>query len=284
MRDKNDDGVLVKVKSRTITLALDEDSDVDALLTKAVEKHARHHKQFDKDCKYVLLYHDMSMVKNLPQSNTPFVLSKYQKDLLIPYSKMYFWLCSQADFESSLSDESSDTDVEMIHVKGAAEREQCSPAHSSFTLSNTTNNNKTKDDVRQGTQLPSSEISAVHPPNVSIKCSSSSFDQQGSIENYLLSHQCPTCLAFFSRTEIEVHADVCAEKWLDPIGECGDFSDGYEETLTADELSSFESEPTELRQDVIEKIKNNVKRTSINRITIRRREAFQGYLDSKRKK
>ena len=49
---------------------------------------------------------------------------------------MYFWLCSQADFESLLSNESSDTDVEMIHVTGAAEREQCSPAHSSFTLSN----------------------------------------------------------------------------------------------------------------------------------------------------
>ena len=61
---------------------------------------------------------------------------------------------------------------------------------------------------------------------------------------------------------------------LYPIGECGDFSDGHEETLTADELSPFESEPTELRQDVIEKVKNNVKRTSINRITIRRREAF----------
>ena len=85
LRDKNDDGVLVKVKLRMITLALDEDSDVDTLLTKAVETHARHHKQIDKDCKYVLLYHDMSMVKNLPQSNTPFVLSKYQKDLLISY-------------------------------------------------------------------------------------------------------------------------------------------------------------------------------------------------------
>ena len=93
MRDKNDDGVLVEVKSRTITL--DEDSDVDALLTKAVEKHAHHHKQFDVDCKYGLLYHDMSMVQNLPQSNTPFVLFKYRKDLRIPYSKMYFWLYPQ---------------------------------------------------------------------------------------------------------------------------------------------------------------------------------------------
>ena len=78
MRDKNGDGVLLKVKSRTITLAIDEDSDVDTLLAKAIEKHTRHHQQFDRDIKYVLLYHDMSMVKNLPRSNTPFVLSKYQ--------------------------------------------------------------------------------------------------------------------------------------------------------------------------------------------------------------
>ena len=34
----------------------------------------------------------------------------------------------------------------------------------------------------------------------------------------------------------------------------------------------------------MEKIKSNVKRASINRITIRRWEAFQDYLDSKRKK
>ena len=277
VRDKNGDGVLLKVKSRTITLAIDEDSDVDTLLAKAIEKHTRHHQQFDRDIKYVLLYHDMSMVKNLPRSNTPFVLSKYQKDLLIPYSKMYFWLCSQSDFESSLSEESTDTEVEMIHVKSAADPEQCSPAQSS-SMSSTTSSNEATNDVRQSTKLSFRETLALHPPNVSSRTSSRS-DQQESIDNYLVSHQCPTCLKFFSRAEIEVHADVCAENWIDPIGDCGDLvaiSDSGEETLTADELSVLESKP-EVRRDVIEKINSYVKRTSINRITIRRREAFQDF-------
>ena len=103
------------------------------LLEKAIEKHARYHKLLDKDCKHILLYHDMTIVKNLPQSNTPFVLSKYRKDLLVPYSKIYFWLCSQADFESSLFDESADTEVERIHVEGTKEPEQRSQAPSSLT-------------------------------------------------------------------------------------------------------------------------------------------------------
>ena len=87
VQDKNGDGTLTKVKSRTITLAISSDSIAATLLQKAVEKHARHHQQFDKDCKYVILYHDLSIVKNLPKSNTPFVLSEYKKDLLMPYSK-----------------------------------------------------------------------------------------------------------------------------------------------------------------------------------------------------
>jgi hypothetical protein len=105
---------LVRVKSRTITLAVGEDCDAATLLEKSLNKHAQHHKQFDKYCKYVLLYHDMTMVKNLPRSTTPFVLSKYQKDLLIPYSKMYFWLCIGADFENSISEDSIDNEIEEI--------------------------------------------------------------------------------------------------------------------------------------------------------------------------
>ncbi len=59
VKDKNGDGFLVRDKSRTITRAVGEDCDAATLLEKAVNKHAGHHKQFDKDCKYVLLYHDI---------------------------------------------------------------------------------------------------------------------------------------------------------------------------------------------------------------------------------
>ena len=78
VKDKNGDGILTKVKS--ITIAVSSDSDATKRLQKAVDKHARHHKQFNKDCKYVILYHDLSIVKNLPKSNIPFVLSEYKKN------------------------------------------------------------------------------------------------------------------------------------------------------------------------------------------------------------
>jgi hypothetical protein len=58
VKDKNGDGVLVRLKSRTITLAIQDDSDVATLLEKAIDKHARHHQQFNKEDKYILLYHD----------------------------------------------------------------------------------------------------------------------------------------------------------------------------------------------------------------------------------
>jgi hypothetical protein len=172
----------------------------------------------------------------------------------MPYSKIYFWLCSQADFESSLSEESSDTELEMIQVKSAADPEQCSTAQSS-SMSGTTSSNEAKNNVRQGTQLSFCETLALHPPNVSSRISSRS-DQQELIDNYLVSHQCPTCLKFFSRAEIEVHADVCAENWIDPIGDCGDsvaICDSGEETLTADELSVLESEP-EVRRILLRRL------------------------------
>ena len=279
VRDKNGDGFLVRVKSRTITLAVGEDCDAATLLEKAVNKHARHHKQFDKDCKYVLLYHDMTMVKNLPQSTAPFVLSKYQKDLLIPYSKMYFWLCTGADFENSISDDSSDTEIEEI--TGLANRPALSRSHSSIT----TSYDDVGRDVDQSKKLPPSRGNPSWP---SLTESSSTPDGRG-IESYLVpQHQCPTCLEYFSRADIEVHADTCAENWVDPIGKCVDMGinndhQDLEETLTADE-DGIPTDPIEARRYVIQKLKDNVNRPSTNRIAIRRREAFTDYSDARRKK
>ncbi len=99
-------------------------------------------------------------------------------------------------------------------------------------------------------------------------------------------HQCPTCLEYFSCADIEVHADTCAENWVDPIGKCVDMGindDHLEETLTADE-DGIPTDPIEARRDVIQKLKDNVNRPPTNRIAIRRREAFTDYSDARRKK
>ena len=37
--------------------------------------------------------------------------------------------------------------------------------------------------------------------------------------------QCSTCLEFFPQSEIEVHADACAEAWVDPIGDPDEVDD-----------------------------------------------------------
>jgi hypothetical protein len=58
-----------------------------------------------------------------------------------------------------------------------------------------------------------------------------------------------------------------------------------EETrLTTDEIDALVPEMVESRKEVIQIIKDNVNRTSINRISIRRREAFQDYVETRRKK
>jgi hypothetical protein len=56
-----------------------------------------------------------------------------------------------------------------------------------------------------------------------------------------------------------------------------------EETLTADE-DGILTDPIEARRDVIQKLKDNVYRSSTNRIAIRRREAFTDYSYAQRKK
>ena len=93
VRESVEDGRLKKIKGRTIPVLFNEDDNAKVLREKAVEKHARHFKQFDRDDTYVILYQDMTLVKDLPGSNTPFTLGEYKRDLLKPYCKIYFWLC-----------------------------------------------------------------------------------------------------------------------------------------------------------------------------------------------
>jgi hypothetical protein len=88
-------GRLKRVKGRTIPVLCNEHDDADTLLHKSIEKHAGHYKQFNKD-EYVILYQDMTSVKDLPVCSTPFTLGKYKHDILKPYSKLNFWLCSTA--------------------------------------------------------------------------------------------------------------------------------------------------------------------------------------------
>ena len=278
VKDKNGDGVLVRVKSRTITIAVDEDVDGNALLEKAIDKHSRHHKQFNKYNKYVLLYNDMSIVRYLPQTNIPFVLSKYKEDLLLPYSKMYFWLCTEDDFENSISDESSDKELEEISMK--YHESQPSTSKSLATTGCGDFNEDASNKILQSSSL-SSQSSFTSTSQV-CSMSQGQLSQHG-IEKYLLQHQCPTCLGYYSRADIEAHADMCAERWIDPIGKLSDDDqNNLENTLIAEEETGQPTVAT--MQEVVHLIQDNVNRLSTNRVTIRRRLAFADYVDARKRK
>ena len=97
----DNEGHLKKVKGRTIPVLLNTNADAATLLTTAVEKHARHFRQFNKSLDYVVLYSDMTVMDFLPGSSTPFTLERYKSDLLKPYSKLQFWLCVKEEFENT---------------------------------------------------------------------------------------------------------------------------------------------------------------------------------------
>ena len=266
----SEDDCLKRVKGRTVPILFDEDDDADALLCKSVEKHGRHFKQFDKDIEYVILYQDMTLVKNLPGTTTPFTLGKYKHDLLKPYSKIYFWLCTKDDFQNVSTEgyEENENDAELMRPAFDPVNTDYMPSESSENVSSRSSINKSSD---------------TRP--------SASQSSRGTLDRYLVSHQCPTCMSYFHRNEIEAHADICAESWIDPVGECAipfvnlEDDELFEESHEVDHLEDM-SVPDRLEaiKGIVEKLKQNVSNTSINRIMIRRRAAFVDYVEARSKK
>ena len=184
-------GRLKKLKGRTIPVLFNESDDAKILLQKAVDKHARHYKQFDKDDIYTILYQDMTLVKSLPGSSTPFTLGMYKQDLLKPFSKIFFWLCSVEDFEMckcNNDEEKENEDLMSIGDFGSSEDKHIVPLTPTATLP----------------VLSTPANDKIAPPSDSLPTSSQSSNNASSgIEKYLVSNQCPTCLLYFARDEIE---------------------------------------------------------------------------------
>lgn len=134
----------------------------------------------------------MSVVQNLPASNAPFTVEKYKRDLLKPYSKMYFWLCTKDDFESANNVTSSDNEDHML-TKPAFEA-----CYNSSTVAR--------------------DVAIVTSPEVAIRSTFPDLLNKASTSSTSY-HQCPTCLYLFPQSEIMFHADACAEAWVDPIGD-----------------------------------------------------------------
>lgn len=83
---------------------------------------------------------------------TPFGLSAYKYDLLMPYSKMYFSLCDKAQFENSLSDEFSDEETAELLVACQCSSEQKAVSCPTTSATTSTDNSwkETHLDLLQG--------------------------------------------------------------------------------------------------------------------------------------
>jgi hypothetical protein len=103
-------------------------------------------------------------------------------------------------------------------------------------------------------------------------------------------HQCPTCLSPFPYTEIEEHADACAEAWVDPIGALPLSIEIPSEDEESENKKEDNDEREELDTDregiknAVDYLKSVLVSTVFNRVSVRRSSAFQDYLVAKRKK
>ena len=192
-----------KVKGRTIPLMVPTNVTAGELLKAATAKHSRHFKQFNQLESYFLLYPDQTVVDTLLGSAEPFILNQYKEELGKPFSKVYFWFCSTREMDNLNSDSDSSK-----------------PGPSFFTNTEITVEESQERGVSQkptyGTTSNDVDAKASHPARGNSTC--------------------PTCSRLFPMEEIEIHADLCADSWIDPAGEL--YNDGQiEEYLKSGETS-----------------------------------------------
>jgi hypothetical protein len=187
-----DGGKLKRLKGRTLPLVITCCCNANDLLQAAIDKQTKHFKQFNKHAAYFILYPDYSIVHKLPGSSEDFILNDYKKDLGKPYSKIHFYLCDKLDFEKVQDFADTDSDDERLMPAGEVKKEVVS-LESAISISD--NDEKT---------------TSFRVPTTS----------------------CPTCFEMFPFDQIELHANVCADNLIDPIGNVSD--DDLEELLQQD--------------------------------------------------
>lgn len=253
-------GHLKKVKGRTLPLMVPSNVTAGELLKAATAKHGRHFKQFNQLESYFLLYPDQTVVDTLPGSAEPFILNWYKEELGKPFSKLYFWLCSTRDMDNLNADSDSDSSE---------------PGPSFLTNTGITVKESQERGVSQkptyGTTSNDVDAKASHPARGNSTC--------------------PTCCRVFPLEEIEIHADLCADSWIDPVGELD--NDGQiEEYLESEEPSrdkpvseGSEHEGSMLQlKEVVKILQQNVDSDKKTRISIRRKSMFQDYIEARKKK
>ncbi|CAB3978943.1 G2 M phase-specific E3 ubiquitin- ligase-like [Paramuricea clavata] len=244
-----DGGKLKRLKGRTLPLVIASSCNADNLLKAAIEKHAKHFKQFDKYADYLLLYHDHSIVQRLPGSSEDFVLSEYKKDLGKPYSKIYFYLCCKIDLERVKDFAETESDDDILMPRGE-EKKQTVKLESAINISD-------DDEERKSFQSPETS--------------------------------CPTCFRMFPFDQIEAHANICADNHIDPIGYVSDdnleelLNDFPEISTDVSEVENTSPDTKmEKMKDLVTELAKNVQPVKI-RISVRRKSVFKDYLETAKK-
>lgn len=258
---------LKAMKGRTLPITVNSDIDAEGLLQEAVTKHAKHFRAFDGKLEYVLLYPDNTVVNFLPGSSDVFSLKKYKEDLGKPYSKIYLYLCTSECFQKA--------EVEFKENEGA-EQVGGNVKSTDCEISSV---------VKNSQPIRPFLCNADIEPDVIIQLSTE--ERDGKVT-------CPSCYLDFPVNEIESHADICADRF-DPVGIVSavlevqdDDEEGPEDHLLHGIIEHSEGNDNGI--GVIEQIKGVIStlRPTIdlecsNRLSIRRRYAFQDYLAARRK-
>ena len=190
------------LKGRTLPIVVNASINASRLLEEALAKHSKHVRTFNGEInEYVLLYPDNTVVNLLPGSSQFFSLKDYKEDLGKPYSKSSLHLCKleclqKFEAELKLSDDDSLADPEgninlTSHGQGDSECKISSVS------------------------VPSNTQSII--PFLSNAVASQDRVNNQSLEQKDVKMTCPTCYLDFSVSEIETHADACAEQF-DPVG------------------------------------------------------------------
>lgn len=278
LKHYKEDESLKPLKGRTLPLTVDSDINASALLNQAVTKHSKHFKTFNCDVDYHLLYPDNTIVQYLRSSRDTFTLEKYKEELGKPYSKIYLYLCSVECFnraESGLLPNISDDDDELDEMQQSV-FEGC-----------TSTNAHTPSVIKR------KRSSSTQPSIVPILVDDNTSIQEPANQNTVV---CPVCFNRFNANEIAQHADMCADLF-DPVGNISDdndkqnddkedeLNDVLEISTDSAKLESKNANPTikDIKEAILSKLCPNIDKDSTNRISVRRKCAFQDYVDARKK-
>jgi hypothetical protein len=265
------------LKGRTLPVAVNNNINANDLLQMALAKHNKHFRSFNGDMEsFVLLYPDNTTVNLLPGSSEFFSLKDYKKDLGKPYSRINFYLKNfiYKKFEADINSEDS------LEREYENDQSESSGGRKLSILKNT-------QPIRPF--LFNNENDDYIPPDA--KCTYQSTTQKNATV------ACPTCYQLFPVGEIETHADVCASQF-DPIGTVnleteseipGDedmhllcLENPLQAPITGDKNDIASNALREQIKETIIVLQTNIDQ-SVNRLSIRRRYAFQDYTAARRK-